>query len=220
MFCRQCGNKLGDDNQFCIKCGAKVNKPQQSPLPAKAPVSLSPAAPAAIPYTVPAASHSAPGLPAAQHPIPPAPRKDNTLKIVLIAGGAFAAVILLVIVVGVVMFIGNSRSNSGNDTYGNNENYDASPTYNDSNGEENYFDEDILQGYDDIYGDYPADIYGDYPAEDYAAPEQQNMCISCYGSGYCDTCKGTGQYSMYGNPLDTCPSCGGDGSCPICGGDG
>lgn len=41
MFCRQCGNKLGDRDLFCARCGAPVN---DGPLKANSSVGLTPAA--------------------------------------------------------------------------------------------------------------------------------------------------------------------------------
>jgi hypothetical protein len=68
--------------------------------------------------------------------------------------------------------------------------------------------------------DFSDDSYSFDTDDSYNYGSSSQICISCHSSGYCDTCNGTGQYSMYGNPLSECPSCNGTGDCSICGGDG
>lgn len=55
-----------------------------------------------------------------------------------------------------------------------------------------------------------------------SAPQTKKSvtCGACYGAGYCNVCKGTGQYSLYGNPSSTCTACGGTGKCWHCHGSG
>ncbi|MEA4894132.1 MAG: hypothetical protein VB064_02605 [Oscillospiraceae bacterium] len=79
------------------------------------------------------------------------------------------------------------------------------------------------QGYSVPYSYYSNDFsgYPDFDADnsyDYGSTSQ--ICPSCFGSGTCPICHGTGQYSMYGNDYSECTACGGTGVCSICGGDG
>jgi hypothetical protein len=69
----------------------------------------------------------------------------------------------------------------------------------------------------DLYSLFGTDYYG-YDANDsYSYTPQQTICVSCYGSGTCPLCNGTGTYSNYGYSSDC--SCD-DGVCSICGGAG
>ena len=68
MICAKCGSEIADDNQFCPKCGTKVE--------------ATPAADAApTPEPAPAAQQGAPVPPAASEqqgtPVPPAPAAPN-----------------------------------------------------------------------------------------------------------------------------------------------
>lgn len=71
-------------------------------------------------------------------------------------------------------------------------------------------------GYSNGYSGYSD--YDTYDSYDYSNNSQ--ICPSCYGSGTCPICNGTGQYSMYGNDYSECSACGGTGVCSVCGGAG
>ncbi|OQB25402.1 MAG: hypothetical protein BWY11_00361 [Firmicutes bacterium ADurb.Bin182] len=84
-----------------------------------------------------------------------------------------------------------------------------------------------INPYVNPYGGYsnilpPADFSDGFSDDtfDYGGIGSVQTCISCYGSGSCSICKGTGQYSMYGNELSVCTACYGTGICTICDGDG
>ena len=68
MFCAKCGNEIADDNQFCPKCGTKV---EATPAAASEPT----------PEPASAAQQGAPVPPAASEqqgtPVPPAPAAPN-----------------------------------------------------------------------------------------------------------------------------------------------
>lgn len=64
----------------------------------------------------------------------------------------------------------------------------------------------------------PYDIYGEY--DDYFPYQhQQSICKSCYGTGTCGFCNGSGISRMYG-VTTLCGACDGTGVCGVCGGTG
>jgi hypothetical protein len=206
---------MSDTSKFCSLCGAKVKNPiqthAQQTYHTAPPVALS-----AVPHVaLSAAPNVAPAAPASGRRQPP---KSNALPFILIAGGVFAAGIIIMLIIIVSIFMGANKSNY--DSYRDTEYYQA-PAYNDNSDifVEDPFVEDPFAADPFAEDPFAYDEYdSEYPADDYVITDQQDTCISCYGSGYCDDCNGTGQYSMYGNPLDTCPSCDGDGICSICDG--
>lgn len=86
-----------------------------------------------------------------------------------------------------------------------------------------YYDEaPVYYQYPANYNGYPIDYSVDYSnnnSQQYEAPEN-TICYTCHGVGSCLVCKGTGQYSLYGNPSSVCTACGGTGKCWHCNGSG
>ncbi len=127
-----------------------------------------------------------------------ASKTANKKSLFVIIGGVSAFVILILI-----LTVGKSEKKNTvpyySDPYTNTQGYIQPPAYysNDFSGNSDY------------------DSYDSY---DYGSSSQ--TCTSCYGSGSCSFCHGTGQYSMYGNDLSECTACYGTGICSICGGDG
>jgi hypothetical protein len=66
----------------------------------------------------------------------------------------------------------------------------------------------------------PPDYSYDGSYFSYDGGDSSQICMACKGTGSCDICNGTGQYSMYGNELSECTACNGTGDCSICDGDG
>jgi len=55
----------------------------------------------------------------------------------------------------------------------------------------------------------------------YVAPQKQETCYTCFGSGRCQVCKGSGRVSgMYGQPSSDCTACNKTGKCWHCQGSG
>lgn len=52
-------------------------------------------------------------------------------------------------------------------------------------------------------------------APTYSAPPRQQTCMTCYGTGSCKVCGGTGTYRAYGQS-SVCSACGGNGKCWHC----
>jgi DnaJ-class molecular chaperone len=51
--------------------------------------------------------------------------------------------------------------------------------------------------------------------------EIPNRCLACYGSGFCNRCKGNGRYVPHGShAFRPCHDCAGSGVCPECDGTG
>lgn len=112
-----------------------------------------------------------------------------------------AAVLALVVVF--VITHGRSRNQFSNP-------YNINPYSNSQN---------LIQPPANFSYDFSDDSY-DNSDDTYSYGSSTQTCISCHGSGSCDICNGTGQYSMYGNDLSECTACYGTGDCSICGGDG
>lgn len=132
--------------------------------------------------------------------------KNRTILLSVVGGAALLLVVIL------VFSHGKHRDNNtipyNNDPYNYSQDFNA-PSSDYSNG---------YSGYDtyDSYNTYDSD--DTYDSYDYGNNKQ--ICPSCFGSGTCPICDGTGQYSMYGSDYSTCTACGGTGVCSICGGTG
>ena len=83
-----------------------------------------------------------------------------------------------------------------------------------------------------ITPDYPAPVPNPFITPTYPPPtnpfstpvvtpstpqtQKSEVCYTCHGTGSCNVCKGTGEYSLYGNPSSPCSACGGTGKCWHC----
>lgn len=132
--------------------------------------------------------------------------RPGNKKTALIVIGSVAAFVLVIAVLTLGKPEGKNTTPSYSTPYSNAQGYYLDPgTYS-------------YGTYDDIYGDTYDDTYDDYDYYDYGSSTQ--TCTSCYGSGSCSFCHGTGQTSMYGTELSPCGACYGTGICTICDGDG
>lgn len=59
------------------------------------------------------------------------------------------------------------------------------------------------------------------PGNNNAPASKPQACYTCFGSGQCKVCNGSGRTpGMYGQPSSTCSACGGSGKCWHCNGSG
>ena len=195
MFCHNCGNELPKVAKFCPKCGTEAKvKKIEKNTGMKSSNKV---------------SKGYQGSPSDSLVQVTRRFKEMSKNKVLVALLACA-----IIIVGVQVFGGGNGSNSGD--YSN---------YNDGDG-------DGISGYDDkhfiIHGSDFKDDDDDDDDDDYHYnynhEEHMVNCTSCFGSGECNGCDGSGTDTVYvgGTSYLThnCNYCNGSGKCRICGGDG
>lgn len=108
-FCIHCGAKLTAGANFCENCGRPVLHAGSPPTPAQPPAPPVLAATSAEPPTPePFSPEPLPPIPPAGAYIPPAPKRDKTLPIVLGVLGCLGVLCIGLMIVGAVLFFRNA----------------------------------------------------------------------------------------------------------------